>query len=468
MRSTIDRFVAVVARLIARGLFRSVEVVGFDRLPEGPRLIVANHFNGFVDPVVLTGAYGRLPRFIAKGTLWRTPGVPLIMRVVGVLAVHRQVDGGGDNAGTFSTVVAELHRGHAVAIFPEGTTHDHQRLAPVRTGAARLALDAAADGVEGLHVLPVGITFEDKVALRSRLVIRAGTPIDPAGAAYRDGTGTPLGTDDHDAVRRLNEEIRSGLAAVSPDFDSLLDAVEMRGAADLVLRTERGRPLAEVPLAEREALASELDDLAPEARSEIGAAVAEHHLLLAAVGVRDDHLVPRVGVRALVTRLVLTVALVLVLLPFALMGAAANVVPAALVALAGAVATAPVSKGTNRVLVGVVAFPAAWALLAVGDVGSDWVATAASWATSPLSPVISLLFGGRDGWGSSLLVFLAAPALGLLAVWLLERVAMLHRTWRAVRSNLARRGQLAELLEHRAATLARIEALRRPPSAPTG
>lgn len=76
MRSTIDRFVAVVARLIARGLFRSVEVVGFDRLPEGPRLIVANHFNGFVDPVVLTGAYGRLPRFIAKGTLWRTPGSP--------------------------------------------------------------------------------------------------------------------------------------------------------------------------------------------------------------------------------------------------------------------------------------------------------------------------------------------------------------------------------------------------------
>ncbi len=40
-------------------------------------------------------------------------------------------------------------------------------------------LDAAADGVDGMHIVPVGVTFEDKVALRSRVVVRAGTPIDP-------------------------------------------------------------------------------------------------------------------------------------------------------------------------------------------------------------------------------------------------------------------------------------------------
>ncbi|MEZ5140759.1 MAG: 1-acyl-sn-glycerol-3-phosphate acyltransferase [Acidimicrobiales bacterium] len=107
------------------------------------------------------------------------------MRAVGVLPVHRTVDGGGDNAGTFRSVIAELHHGHAVAIFPEGTTHDDQRLAPVRTGAARLALDAAADGVD-LAIVPVGITFEDKVALRSRWWCGSCTSIDPAGPGYLD------------------------------------------------------------------------------------------------------------------------------------------------------------------------------------------------------------------------------------------------------------------------------------------
>ena len=241
MRGWLDRFVSFVARTITRGLYRSVEIVGFDDLPSGPRLIVANHFNGFVDPVVLAGALGRLPRFIAKATLWKTPGVPALMKVVGVLPVHRTVDGGGDNAGTFATVVQELHRGMTVAIFPEGTTHDNPHLSPVRTGAARLALDAAHDGVPGMHIVPVGVTFEDKVALRSRVVIRAGTPIDPAGAAYRDAAGQPVGSDDHEAVRTLTEAIRDGLADAAPDFETVLDAVEMRRAADVALRSTRLR-----------------------------------------------------------------------------------------------------------------------------------------------------------------------------------------------------------------------------------
>jgi len=33
MRAGVDRFVSFVARLITRGLFRSVEVIGFDDLP---------------------------------------------------------------------------------------------------------------------------------------------------------------------------------------------------------------------------------------------------------------------------------------------------------------------------------------------------------------------------------------------------------------------------------------------------
>ena len=461
LRTGTDRAVALLARLISRGLFRSVEVVGFDDLPSGPRLIVANHFNGFVDPVVLAGALGRLPRFIAKATLWKTPGVPLLMRAVGVLPVHRTVDGGGDNAGTFRSVIAELHHGHAVAIFPEGTTHDDQRLAPVRTGAARLALDAAADGVD-LAIVPVGITFEDKVALRSRVVVRAAPPIDPAGASYLDPGGAPVGSEDHQAVHHLTEEIRARLAGVSPDFDSLLDAVECRAAADLVLRSEPGvRPLAEVSLAEREALAAELDDLDGEPRAALGAAVAEYHLLVGSLGVRDDHLVPTVGLSALVRRLVLTTVLVVLLAPFALMGAVVNLVPALLVALAGTVASAPVSKGTNRVLAGVVAFPATWALLAVQDVGSGRAADAFGAFTWPLSPVIEAAFGDRGGWGPSLLVFVAAPLFGLLAVWLAEQVIACYRTARTVWGNTKRRGQLRLLLDQRDVALDAIVAARR-------
>ncbi|MGN6696018.1 MAG: 1-acyl-sn-glycerol-3-phosphate acyltransferase [Aquihabitans sp.] len=449
MRASIDRFVSFIARVITRGLYRSVEVIGFDELPSGPRLIVANHFNGFVDPVVLAGALGRLPRFIAKATLWKTPGVPLLMRLVGVLPVHRTADGGGDNSGTFDTVVRELHQGMTVAIFPEGTTHDNQHLSPVRTGAARLALDAAHDRGPGMHIVPVGVTFEDKVALRSRVVIRAGTPIDPAGSAYLDGTGQPIGSDDHDAVRRLTEEIRSGLAATAPDFDTLLDAVEMRRAADVALRTHGVAPLAEVSLARREQLAKQLDHLPEDRREPIARAAAEYELLLGAVRVTDRYLMPRVRVEDLVKRLVITAVYVAILAPFALVGIVVNLIPTLLVILAGLAAKAPVSKGTNRVLVGFVTFPVMWFSLAVWDVGGSYVADALSLATWPLTPEIDWIFGSRGGWGASLLVFLACPVFGLLAVWLAEQIIRLYRTWRAVSTSVNRRGQLKALLERR-------------------
>lgn len=466
MRASIDRFVSLLARLITRGLYRSVEVIGFDDLPSGPRLIVANHFNGFVDPVVLAGALGRLPRFIAKATLWKTPGVPVLMRLVGVLPVHRQADGGGDNAGTFEEVVRELHRGMTVAIFPEGTTHDNQHLSPVRTGAARLALDAARDRVPGMHIVPVGVTFEDKVALRSRVVIRAGRPIDPAGTAYLDAQGEPIGSGDHVAVRELTEEIRSELAATAPDYETLLDAVEMRRAADVALRTHGVAPLAEVSLAAREQLAKDLDHLPEQQREPIARAAAEYELLLGAVRISDRYLAPRVKVKDLVVRLVATALYVVLLAPFAMVGVAVNLVPTLLVVVAGLVAKAPVSKGTNRVLVGFVAFPATWFALAVFDVGGTWVSDALTFFTWPLSPEIEWVFGSRGGWGASLLVFVACPVLGLLAVWLAEQIIRLYRTWRAVSTSVNRRGQIADLLERREDLVAMVRSAAEPAPGP--
>ncbi|MCB0970262.1 MAG: 1-acyl-sn-glycerol-3-phosphate acyltransferase [Acidimicrobiales bacterium] len=457
MRRAVDRLVATIARIATRGLFRSVEVVGFEQLEPGvPRLIVANHFNGFVDPVVIAGALGRLPRFIAKATLWRTPGVPLLLGAAGVLPVHRTVDGGGDNQGTFREVVRELHRGETVAIFPEGTTHDNPHLSPVRTGAARLALDAAHDGVAAMEVVPIGVTFEDKVAVRTRVVVRAGAPIDPASTPYRDAGGEPVGSDDHEAVRRLTDQIHEGLAEVAPDFDDLLDAAEMRRAADVALRSRHLRPLAEVPLAEREALAKRLDRLPPDQRDPIATAAAEYDLLRSTINVRDEVLEPPVSIRVLVVRLVTTALAVFVLAPFAIVGLLANVVPATLVGLAGMAARAPVSKGTNRVLVGLVAFPATWATLAVLDVGDHGLRATVAGITAPLDPLLDLV-GGRSGWAASVVLFLALPALGLLAVWLAERASVLYHSYRAVTTTVNRRGQIAGLRERRRALRQLVE-----------
>jgi hypothetical protein len=65
-----------------------------------------------------------------------------------------------------------------VLVFPEGISHDLRELAPLKTGAARMALDARSSGISGLLLLPIGLVYERKEAPGSRVLVRMGEPID--------------------------------------------------------------------------------------------------------------------------------------------------------------------------------------------------------------------------------------------------------------------------------------------------
>src|SRR5262245_896872 len=80
LRRAVDVATAGLARLLLRIFFREVEVAGADRIPRGvPLVIVANHMNSLVDPILLLGFSGARPRFLAKSTLWSHPVVaPLL------------------------------------------------------------------------------------------------------------------------------------------------------------------------------------------------------------------------------------------------------------------------------------------------------------------------------------------------------------------------------------------------------
>ncbi len=66
--------------------------------------------------------------------------------------------------------------GGMVAIFPEGISHDEPSLQPLRTGAARIALSAAAAGVADVETVAVTLIYDDKQRFRSRALVRVGAP----------------------------------------------------------------------------------------------------------------------------------------------------------------------------------------------------------------------------------------------------------------------------------------------------
>jgi 1-acyl-sn-glycerol-3-phosphate acyltransferase len=409
-------------------MFRRFEVAGLDRVPrDRPVLLVANHFNGFVDVVIVIASIGRMPRFVAKSTIAANPILRLALRLVGVVLVKRPEDVGGaaDNTAMFAETTAALVRRQIVALFPEGTTHDRTSLARIHTGAARIALGAegAAGGASNAVVVPVGITYYDKIALRSSVLVRVGELIDVDGfAGGRD-------VDDHDAVRELTELIDDRLRAVSPDFDDPAEWAAIDLAAEVSLRTATQPVGSLFQRAERVAALGRAD---PEDRRRLTDALGRYHLALAAAHLYDEQVVTGAPLRATVRSLVVVIVGVTLAWPIIAYGFFVNVAPAAIVGASGLPFTAAVTKGTARVLTGLIVFPIAW-IVAAAVLGDSFV------------------------WG--FLLFLVAPIAGLITLAAVAAVLHVVGTaldWRVVTE---RRAAVAELRAQRASVVHLVDAL---------
>lgn len=248
--------VRAVAGTALRWFYGPIEVRGRERFPaDGPLLVVANHPNALVDALIMGWLAPRALKITAKATIFSNPVGAMLLRGVGVLPLRRSSDepnGNHDphrNVDTFRAVTHALAHGGAVLIFPEGKSHDDPALAPLRSGAARMALTAAADaGVRGIRIVPVGLTFERKDLPRTRVLVEVGEPID---------VDAWLATVDDASAQRvpaLTREIDARLRAVTLNFGSPDDAARIVALATCfarLLAPERPLGARRAPLASR-------------------------------------------------------------------------------------------------------------------------------------------------------------------------------------------------------------------------
>ncbi len=212
------RLIAWLARTVASVFYR-VERAG-GPLPTGPVLLVVNHPNALLDPAVVWATAGRDVRFLAKSTLFSRHVMAPLVRRTGAIPVYRRMDEGTDvsrNAETFAAVANVLDEGGCVCVFPEGLTHEHGRLQPLRTGAARMALEALGRGVT-VAIVPVGLNFERRTTFRSRATVLYGRPF------AADDLGDLARQDPPAAVHALTDRIAAALRRLVVEADPKADA----------------------------------------------------------------------------------------------------------------------------------------------------------------------------------------------------------------------------------------------------
>jgi len=176
------------SRRALRWCYRDVTMVG-DVPHTGPVLLAVNHPNDLPDICAILGHVRRRVSFVANVTAAEQPLVAWAYARMGVVPIHRVrdarkarargLDSSQANDRAFARVRELLAGGACVCVFPEGGVHRGPHLGALRTGLARMALDARDQaGLRGLQIVPVGITYESPLEYRTRVLIEIGAPLE--------------------------------------------------------------------------------------------------------------------------------------------------------------------------------------------------------------------------------------------------------------------------------------------------
>jgi 1-acyl-sn-glycerol-3-phosphate acyltransferase len=196
--------------------YNDIRMTGAEKIPvSGPLLIAVNHQNALVDSLIVGWLVPRRITMTAKATLADNPLIAILFKMLHVVPLRRVSDevrkqfglpvDRSRNTKAFEEIFKLLERDGALLIFPEGKSHNEAGLEPLKTGLARVALQARDEcGITGLRILPLGLVFEDKGTPSTAVSAHVGAVIEMDSWRGTDHT-------------TLTQEIADRLRAVSED-----------------------------------------------------------------------------------------------------------------------------------------------------------------------------------------------------------------------------------------------------------
>lgn len=198
-----------------------------ERVPQqGPAILVLNHVS-HVDPFLAAKFVldaGRVPRFLAKDSIFDVFAVGTAMRAMGHIPVRR---GTTDARQSLEAAVQALRAGKVIVLHPEGTVTRDPMGWPMtgKTGVARLA--HLAPEVPVIPIAQWGVQesvdlYQKKVKLlpRPRHVLSVGEPIDLSELRAQEPTAAVLKAITDVIMRRLRDDVAQlrGLPAPTGDL----------------------------------------------------------------------------------------------------------------------------------------------------------------------------------------------------------------------------------------------------------
>lgn len=175
-------------RVILHVFYRTIEVHGLENVSaDCPIILTGIHTNGLLDAAVVVVACPRPLSFVCKSTLLDIPVLGSLLKQLGAVPVRRRQDfltASGqqqkqDNRAAFEGMQRCLERNGALAIFPEGISHNESDLQELKPGFAIAAIQTLTDQptIPYIDICPVGLNYLNKSGFRSDIFVDFSHPI---------------------------------------------------------------------------------------------------------------------------------------------------------------------------------------------------------------------------------------------------------------------------------------------------
>jgi len=202
----------IYAWLIFYLFFRKIVITGKKNIPKNKPVIFApNHQNALIDALSIIFTSMREVVFLARADIFKGRVVSAILGFIKILPIFRLRDGAEqlkNNDEIFDLSVRVLKENTPLCLFPETTHIGMRSLLPIKKGVPRIGFQAeeANNWQLDLHIVPVGIYYDEYNKFRGVLQVNYGKPIRMADFKDVYNESTPKGLN---ALRdRLADDIK--------------------------------------------------------------------------------------------------------------------------------------------------------------------------------------------------------------------------------------------------------------------
>lgn len=185
MKDLVNAILRLLVKVALHGYYHKIIVEGKENLPKNrPVILVANHQNALIDPLLLATHTRLNPWFLTRAAVFTNPFVSRLLHFIRMLPVYRVRDGFSTiqhNHQTFDQTFEVLRKNGTVVVFAEGSHSLVRNLRPLSKGFTRMAFGLKEKYPELVPViLPVGLQFSAHMRSGSRVRVTFGKiiPVD--------------------------------------------------------------------------------------------------------------------------------------------------------------------------------------------------------------------------------------------------------------------------------------------------